>query len=130
MKDNHLTRKFRDFGLLIGVLFPLLIGFIVPKLLDHNFRIWTLYVGIPLIIMGIFSPSKLKKPYYLWINLGNTLGFINSHIIIGIIFYLILLPISILLKLKGYDPLRKKRNNLPSYRELRENKKINLEKLF
>ena len=128
--DMNEQKKYREFGLFVGVLFPFLIGWLIPILFGHSFRNWTLFIGIPLFLMGIFKPRLLKYPYFGWISIGNFLGFINSHIILGGIFFLILLPISFFMKLIGYDPLKKKSNSLQSYRELRDNDKIDLNKIF
>ena len=129
MKQNEI-KKYREFGLFVGFFFPFLIGWIIPTLFAHSFRDWTLFIGIPLILLGIFRPRMLKFPYLFWIKIGNILGFINSKLILGGIFFLILFPISCLMKLTGYDPLKKKTNTLKSYREIRENDKIDLNKIF
>ena len=124
------TKTYREFGILVGILFPLIIGLIIPKIFGHDFRNWTIYVGSILIFFGIINPKSLKYPYKIWIGLGNILGYINSHIILGTIFFLILFPISILIKVIGYDPLKLKKNNKTSYREIRKDDSINFEKIF
>ena len=129
MQQNEI-KKYRDFGIFVGFFLPFLIGWFIPTLFDHSFRNWTLFIGIPLIILGIFKPRLLKYPYLFWISTGNILGFINSKLILGGIFFLVLFPISFFMKLTGYDPLKKKRNNLKTYREIRENDKIDLNKIF
>lgn len=73
----------------------------------------------------------LKYPYKFWMGLGHFLGLINSNIILGLVYIIILLPISFLMRLTNkYDPLRLKNNNNSSYREERRNHKINLKKIF
>ncbi len=62
--------------------------------------------------------------------LGNYLGWINSRIILGLVFLLVLQPIALTMKLFSYDPLRKKENNKKSYRENINNKKIDLTRIF
>ena len=54
----------------------------------------------------------------------------NSHIILGLIFILIVIPISLIMKIFRYEPLKRKRNNLTSYREIKEGWVINLKKIF
>ncbi len=130
MNSNLSKKQLRDFGFLIGIGFPFLIGFVIPGLFGHSFRVWTLFVGIPILFLGILQPLKLKFIYKIWISIGNVLGQINSRIILGIIFFLLLQPISLLMKLFGYDPLRKKKVNVFTYREVRPNAKIDLRKIF
>jgi len=50
-------------------------------------------------------------------RLGHALGWVNSHLILGAVFLLVLQPIAAVMRLTGYDPLRKKRSGLASYRE-------------
>ena len=130
MNSTKNKNELRSFGLFVGILFPLLIGFILPYLFGHQFRYWTLLIGLPLIITGLIAPKNLKLFYSLWIQIGNLLGFINSKIILSAIFILVVQPIALIMKIVGYDPLRRKRNISLSYREFRKNDKIDLDKIF
>ena len=120
----------RDFGITFAVIFPLFIGFIIPKITGNYFKEWTLLIGFTFLILAIFKPMLLLKPYKIWIALGNILGFINSHIILGLVFLIIFQPIAFLMKLTGYDPLRTKRKFLVSYREVVKSSKIDLKRIF
>ena len=131
MKRSYSSKKqLREFGLLLGFLFPFLIGFLIPIIFDHEIRLWTIFVGLTLIILGLFSPNHLKYFYKKWISLGNSLAFLNSHIILGIVFILVLLPISLIMKLFKYDPLKIKKESLKTYRQFRKDVNIQLEKIF
>ena len=63
-------------------------------------------------------------------KLGLALGWINSKLIFGLIFIIIVQPISIIMKFFGYDPLRKKFSPEKSYRELKNQKEIDLTRIF
>ena len=63
-------------------------------------------------------------------QLGNILGWINSRIILGFIFIFILQPIALIMRIFGYDPLRKRHANTNSYKEKREEFKIDLKRIF
>ena len=130
MKESISKKQLREFGFLIGFGFPILIGLIIPAFGGHAFRTWTLYVGLPSFILGILKPSLLFYPYKGWMILGLALGWINSRIILGLIFLLVLQPIALIMKLLGYDPLRKKWNKEISYREIKENEKVDLTRIF
>ena len=124
-------RTLREFGFIFGVGLPLIIGWLIPLLFGHAPRIWTLYVGLPTLILSVLFPNFLKLPYKVWMKIGLILGWINSKIILGIVFFLILIPISIMMKLFKHDPLnRKQSNNISTYRELLSNHKIDLTKIF
>lgn len=130
MNTTKNKKELRNFGIVVGILFPLLIGFVLPYFVGHQFRYWTLIIGLPLIIIGLISPKNLKIFYQIWIKIGNFLAFINSKIILAIIFILVVQPIALIMKIVGYDPLKRKTNALLSYREVRKNDKIDLEKIF
>ena len=131
MKTSSPTEKqLREFGLLIGFLFPFLIGWLLPTIFDHGIRLWTIFVGLPLIILGLFFPNYLKFFYKKWISIGNSLAFLNSHIVLGFVFIVALVPISFIMKLFKYDPLKMKKDSLKTFREVRKDSKVNLEKIF
>ena len=91
---------------------------------------WSLFIGITLIIFGIFFPSLLFYPYKAWMALGKYLGWINSHIILGLVYIIVLQPIAIFMRFLGYDPLKKINKDFISYRENRESFKIDLKRIF
>ncbi len=131
MKQSSISQKqLRQFGFLIGVGFPIIIGWIVPAISGHLFRFWSLWIGVPLFILGILRPRLLFYPYQAWMKIGLALGWINSHIVLGLVFILVLQPISLIMKLFGYDPLKKKKKNLLTFREIKENHKVDLTKIF
>ena len=131
MKQSSISQKqLRQFGFLIGIGFPVIIGWIVPAISGHLFRFWSLWIGVPLFILGILRPRLLFYPYQAWMKIGLALGWINSHIVLGLVFLLVLQPISLIMKLFGYDPLKKKKKDLLTFREIKENHKIDLTKIF
>lgn len=130
MQNKISKKQLREFGFLIGFGFPILIGLLIPSILGHGFRTWTLWVGIPGCIMGLLSPNLLHYPYRFWMALGNTLGWINSHIILGIVFIVVLQPIAFIMFIFGYDPLRKKRKGKLSYEENRQGHQVDFTRIF
>ena len=130
MKQIISNKQLRDFGLLIGLAFPILIGWLLPSLFGHAFRAWTLWVGIPGLILGLTAPRLLHYPYKGWMALGHALGSINSHIILGMVFIVVLQPIAYVMRLKGYDPLRKRRKGAKTYREDRKDHQTDFTRIF
>ena len=128
---NHISKKIlREFGVIIGFLFPILIGWILPSFGGHPFRSWTLWVGIPSLIIAILRPGILLYPYKFWMKLGLILGWLNSRVILMLVFLFVLQPIALIMRLLGHDPLRTKKNGEKSYREVKIYQKINLKKIF
>ncbi len=130
MKEVISKNQLREFGLLIGFGFPLLIGWLLPLLVGHGFREWTLWVGVLGLTLGLTAPRLLHYPYKCWIALGHTLGWVNSHIILGLVFIVVLQPIAFIMRLSGYDPLRRRRKGEKTYRENRQEHRTDLTRIF
>ena len=128
---NHIPQKtLREFGFLLGFTFPFLIGWVLPLIGGHSFRTWTLFISVPSIILAITNPSHLLYPYRAWMKLGHILGWLNSRIILGVVFIFVLQPIALIMRIFGHDPLKTKKHFKKSYRENKTNQKINLKKIF
>ena len=130
MKETISKKQLREFGLLIGFGFPILIGWLLPKLVGHDFRAWTIWVGISGFILGLIAPHLLYYPYRGWMALGHALGWVNSHIILGLVFIIVLQPIAFVMRLLGYDPLRRRRKGEKTYRENRKGHHTDLTRIF
>jgi len=130
MKETISKKQLREFGLLIGFGFPILIGWLLPALFGHEVRAWTLWIGIPGLILGLVAPRLLHYPYKVWMALGHALGWVNSHIILGLVFILVLQPIAYIMRLTGYDPLKRRRKEEKTYRENRQNHQTDLTRIF
>ena len=131
MKKKDVNKnELKKFGCLIGILFPVLIGWIIPALTGHGLRFWTLILGIIFLNLSIFTPNLLFYPYKFWMKIGHILGWINGKLILSMIYVIILIPISAVMRITSYDPLKKKFNNLNTYKENIANKEIDLTRVF
>ena len=130
MKKNISKKILREFGFLIGFIFPIVIGWLLPAIGGHSFRLWTVWVSAPSLIIASIKPNLLLYPYKFWMKIGDILGWFNSHLILGLVFLIVLIPISMVMKIIGYDPLKLKNRNQKSYREIRSNFMVNLRKIF
>lgn len=125
------TKQLREFGYLIGFGFPLILGWLLPALHGHAFRFWTLWIALPALGLGLSAPALLAGPYRAWMALGHALGWVNSHVILGLVFLLVLQPIALLMRLLGHDPLRRRRSAvLTTYREDRRSSSSDLTRIF
>ena len=130
MNNKLDNKKLKEFGLLISFGLPLLFGWFLPLIFDHEFKIWTLMISIPFFIISLTKPYLLYYPYKFWMSIGHILGWINSRIILGLIFVIILLPLSFIMRVFGYDPLSLKTSRLSTYKKEKINNEINLKKIF
>lgn len=130
MREKISKKQLREFGMLIGFGFPFLIGWLLPAITGHGFRVWTILIGFPALIMGLTFPGMLHYPYKVWIKFGNVMGWINGKIILGLVFLLVLQPVAFVMFLTGYDPLRTKRKGENTYREKRKDHQIDFTRIF
>jgi predicted anti-sigma-YlaC factor YlaD len=110
-------KELRKFGLVTGAIVVVLFGLLLPWLLDHAWPYWPWYIAGVLWVLALVFPSALNPIYHGWMRFGLVLGWINTRIILGLMFYIIFTPISLVLLLLGKDPMhRKKESALESYR--------------
>jgi len=120
-------RQLREFGIVVGSLIMVFLGWLLPALHRHPPAIWPLWIGAPLFSLGLVAPRLLRQPYRAWMALGHALGWVNGHLILGLVYVVVLQPIALVMRLLGHDPLRRHWDpNATTYREVREPKPINL----
>ena len=108
---NTVTNK--NFGLTFFIVF-LIITF-WPLLYNEQIRIWSLIVGFIFLILGLLNSKILTPLNILWFKFGIILGKFVSPIVMGVIYFFIVTPISIIMKIFGKDLLNLKYNNQKSY---------------
>ena len=90
--------------------------FLTP-LLGHELKSWLFTAEIPGLILGLVAPPLLHYPYKGWMALGHALGWVNSHIILGLVLIVVLQPIAFVMRITGYAPLRRRRKREITYRK-------------
>ena len=114
MKQNKIKiGSNRSFGIVFFVVF--LIISIWPLLDEKELRYWPLIVSIIFLILGILKSNILTPLNKVWFKFGILLGNIISPIIMAFIFFLVVTPISFIMKIFGKDILNLKKNNNSSY---------------
>ena len=76
---NPDKKQLRNFGFLIGLGLPLVIGYLVPLIGGHDFRKWTLLISVPSLILQISHKSLNFLEFYLINNLYYNFLHLNSH---------------------------------------------------
>ena len=112
MKDIKVGSN-RNFGIVFSIIF-LLIS-LYPLLKSGDIRVWSLVVSFIFLILGIVN-SKILSPFNkLWFKFGLLLGKFVSPLIMMIIFFFVVTPIGILMRLFRKDVLNLKFNNKETY---------------
>ena len=103
----------RSFGIVFFVVF--LIIAIYPLIYGDELRLWSLVVSIIFLLFGLVNSKILNPLNKLWFKFGIFLGKIISPLIMGIIFFLIVTPIGLIMRLLKKDLLKLKFNSNSSY---------------
>ena len=64
--------------------------------------------------LAALAPVALGPVFRVWMALGRVLGWINTRVILGLVFYLLVTPIGVALRLTGRDPLNRRGRTLPT----------------
>ena len=103
----------RSFGVVFFILFVLIA--LYPLLKGNDLRIWSLLISFGFLILGVINSRILTPLNKLWFKFGLLLGKIVSPIIMGIIFFMIVTPIGVIMRLLNKDLLNLKYNQQNSY---------------
>ena len=114
MKNNNIkiaTNK--SFGVVFAIFFFIVSMF--PLFKDEDIRIWAVIVAIIFLILGLLNSSVLSPLNKIWFKFGILLGNFISPIIMGVVFFIVVTPTSLIMRLFGKDILNLKKNNKKSY---------------
>lgn len=122
----------REFGLVTGAIVAGLFGVLFPWLLEASYPLWPWVIFGVLALWALAAPHTLKPVYRGWMRLGLLLSKITTPIIMGAVFFLVILPVAMIMRCFRKDPLMRhfdpsaKTYRVPS----RKAPKENLEKPF
>ena len=103
----------RSFGIVFFIVF-LLIS-LYPLINSQDIRLWSLFISFAFLFLGLINSKILNPLNKLWFKLGMFLGKIISPILMGIIFFLVVTPTGLFMRILGKDLLNLKYNKKQSY---------------
>ena len=103
----------RSFGIVFFVVF--LVISLYPITYNEDIRIWSLIISFIFIILGLLNSKILTPLNKLWFKFGIFLGKIVSPLIMGVIFFFVVTPIGLIMRMLGKDLLNLKQNKAKSY---------------
>ena len=128
MSDKIKLPSNRNFGLVFFIIF-FIIG-IWPILNQNEFRYWAFFISLIFLILAILNSKILTPLNKIWLYFGIALGKLVSPIVMGFIFFLVVTPIGIIMRLLGKDILNLKKKNKGSYWINKVKNKTNMKKQF
>lgn len=102
------TGSDKAFGIVFACFFVAIA--LYPLVSSQGVRLWALAVAAVFMVLAFLSPSLLTPLNKAWMRLGLIIGLVVSPIIMSVMFYLVITPIGLLMRLLGHDLLRLKPN--------------------
>ena len=116
-------QELRKFGFVFATGLVLIFGLFFPWVLEKPSPYWPWIVAAVFAGSALILPQILKPVFLLWMKIGHVLGWINTRIILGVVFFIIFAPVALFMRLFGKDPMHRRLDETAStYR-------INSEKL-
>ncbi len=101
-------RQLRIFGLMFSGIVATIFGIALPLLLDRPSPVWPWIITVVMVLFVLVAPRLLIYIYRPWLKFGAIAGWINTRIILFIMFYGLITPTGLIMRLFGSDPLRKR----------------------
>jgi len=111
--DNFNISSNRSFGIVFFVVFLLIA--VIPLANSEDLRIWSLIISLIFLILGLLKSKILTPLNRLWFKFGIFLGKIVSPLVMGVIFFFVVTPIGLIMKILRKDLLNLKYNLNKSY---------------
>jgi hypothetical protein len=111
--DIHETpdvAELRKFGLIFGTLIIGAFGLLIPWIWDLEIAVtkWPWPLGALFILWGLLHPGSLGPVYRGWMKFGHAIGWFNTRLILGLVFFAVFFPVAIMLKVLRKDPMARK----------------------
>jgi|TARA_B000000532_G_C18491699_1_gene244828 hypothetical protein len=118
----------RSFGIVFFVVFFIIS--IYPLINDNPIRLWSLILSLIFLILGLINSKILTPLNIIWMKFGMYLGIFISPIVMGIVFFLVVTPIGIIMKILRKDLLNLRMNKENSYWIEKDKIKSNMKNQF
>jgi hypothetical protein len=101
-------RAEREFGLLVGAIFAALGAWWYYREKFPAVRPWFVVLGAALLVLGALWPRALVYPFKAWMGLAERISRVVTALVLAIVFFLIVTPIGLWKRLRGWDPLERR----------------------
>jgi len=108
LNEPPATSELRNFGLVGGGILVGLFGLIAPWLRHASIPRWPWIPGLLLVVFALIAPRTLRYPFAAWDRIGKMLGWINTRIVLSVIFFVVFVPAGMIARRLGWDPLERR----------------------
>jgi len=102
------ARELRSFGLSTGAIVAVLFGALIPWIWGLKYPAWPWVFLAVLGLWAMVMPKSLQPVYRLWMRIGLLISKLTTPIILGIVFFLVIMPIGLVARIFGRDPLNRR----------------------
>ena len=113
------TKGLRQFGLMLGSILAIVFGLLLPWTWqwDNIPNVPWIGTGIVIIAWALISPDSMRGLYNGWMRVAMAIGNVINSIILAIVYFIVITPMGIVMRLMGKDPMRRTLDkNAVSYR--------------
>ena len=116
MAANDNIKQNRKFGYTVAIALLVLAAF---RIFIRHQSIWWILAAIAviLLLLALVKPLLLNPLRLVWDKIGHVLGIINTNVLLTLFYFVILTPLSLIMRLFGKDILKLKRNKNDTYWE-------------
>ena len=118
----------RNFGIVFSIVF--LIISLWPLLNQNDIRIWSLIISVIFLVLGLINSKLLLPLNKIWFKFGLMLGNFIAPIVMGIVYFMVVTPTGLIMRLLGKDLLNLKKNNKDTYWIEKDNSNNDLKNQF
>ena len=131
-KTQYTPKELRDFGLIMAGMLIVMFGVVLPWLFGYSTPYWPFIASFIFAVVALIRPILLGPVNRIWLKISDVLGWVNTRLVMGVMFFLLIAPIGLLMRLFGKDTLSKELSSqLTSYRVITKVRdKKHLEKPF
>ena len=109
-------KTLKSFARVISLALCIIFGMLLPWLWNYQWPVWPWIIAGMLMLTGMIRPLLLRGLYRNWHHFAEIIGRFNSRIILGLIFFVMMTPVALFLRLIGKQPLsQKSQKNNGSY---------------
>ncbi|MFO1316111.1 MAG: SxtJ family membrane protein [Burkholderiales bacterium] len=101
-------RELRKFGAVLAVAFPAVFCLLLPWLFARPVPWWPLAVSAVLLALAAVAPAALAPVERAWLRVGHVLGWVNTRILLAVLFFVLVLPLGLLLRLLRKLPIARR----------------------
>ena len=111
------TPELRKFGWTMGAVIALLFGFLLPWIWSFDYPLWPWLAAAVFALMATVAPLRLAPVLRVWMAIAEPIGRFNTTVILILMYALIIVPVGLVLRTFGKDPMKRTYNDeMASYR--------------